>query len=116
VVYAVQGRFGFNNAARRDGVMSNVQTRLAQEVKWGVTTTQKVEPGGAGPGAVTSPTMIVEVRFTTVAARESFWNDVIAFMGTGVNGPVVGSFIQKHDCPHDGANPGPCVVSDRRDY
>lgn len=116
MVYAVQGQFGFQNAARRDGVMSNVQTRISQEVTWGTTTTRKIEPGGEGPLAVTDPTMLVEVRFTTLAARESFWNDVIAYMGGGVNGPVTGSFIQKHDCPHDGANPGPCVVSERRDY
>jgi hypothetical protein len=116
VVYAVQGQFAFRNAARRDAVMQNVQTRLAAEAKWGETTTQAVNPSGQG-GAVeiTDPTLIVEVRFTTDAARDSFWNDVIAFMGGGVNGPVAGSSIWQHDCPHDGAG-GPCVVSQRRDY
>ena len=60
--------------------------------------------------------MAVEVRFTTAAARDSFWNDVVAFMGTGLNGPVAGSYIQRHDCGHDGAAPEPCVVGERLDY
>ena len=116
MVYAVQGQFGFRNTARRDAVMNNVQTRLSAEVTWGITTTQAINPSGTGPGTVTDPSMRVEVRFTTDAARDSFWNDVIAFMGGGVNGPVTGSFIQQHDCPHDGVNPAPCVISERRDY
>lgn len=96
--------------------MDNVQTRLSAEVTWGVTTTRKIEPGAPGPGAVTDPSMAVEVRFTTDAARDSFWDDVIAFMGGGVNGPTTGSFIQQHDCPHDGDSGQPCVISERRDY
>lgn len=110
MVYAVQGHFGFRNTARRDAVMNNVQTRLASEVKWGVTTTQAITTMAGDPG------MVVEVRFTTDAARDSFWNDVIAFMSTGINGPTTGSYIQQHDCPHDGVNPEPCVISERQDY
>ena len=99
MVYAVQGFFGFRNTARRDAVMGNVQTRLAQEVTWGEVSTQAID---AEPGMrITNPSMMVEVRFSTDAARDSFWNDVVAFMGTGINGPVVGSYIQQHDCSHD---------------
>jgi hypothetical protein len=90
--------------------MSNVQTRLTAEVKWGETTTQPLTTLAGDPA------MVVEVRFTTEAARDSFWTDVVAFMGTGVNGPVTGSFIQRHQCPHDQTPPVPCVVSERIDY
>lgn len=93
--------------------MNNVQTRLASEAQWGQSAVVAIEPGAPG---ITDPSMSVEVRFTTDAARDSFWNDVIAFMGTGVNGPVTGSYIQQHDCPHDDVNPLPCVISERRDY
>lgn len=112
MVYAVQGVFGFRNAARRDGVMQNVQTRLSTEVTWGETTTQALEPDGL---RIFDPSMIVVVRFETDAARDSFWTDVIAFMGTGTNGPTTGSYIQQHDCSHDGVAE-PCVISERIDY
>ena len=112
MVYAVQAQVGFRNTSRRDQVMQTVQTRLTTEVKWGQTTTQAITTEAGDPG------MIVEVRFAEEAARDSFWTDVVAFMGTGINGPVTdaGSFIQQHDCPHDGTNPLPCVVSERIDY
>jgi hypothetical protein len=112
MVYAVQGWFGFQNAARRDAVMQNVQTRLSTEVTWGETVTQALAPTPRQP----DPSMLVEVRFATDAARDAFWTDVIAFMGTGVNGPVTGSYIQQHDCPHDEPDAPPCVVSERIDY
>jgi hypothetical protein len=111
MVYAVQGWWGFQNEARRDGVMQNVQTRLSTEVTWGTTVTEPRDPTTKFP----YPAMLVEVRFATAAARDSFWTDVIAFMGTGTNGPVVGSYIQRHDCPHDQA-PADCIISERRDY
>jgi hypothetical protein len=113
MVYAVQGWFGFQNEARRDAVMQNVQTRLEQEITWGETVTRAIPPM---PPRSPDPAMAVEVRFTTDAARDAFWTDVIAFMGTGVNGPVTGSYIQQHDCPHDEGNPAPCVISERIDY
>lgn len=111
MVYAVQATLGFRNAARRDAVMQNVQTRLASEITWGVTTTRPIDVWPGHP----DPSLIVEVRFTTGAARDSFWADVIAFMGTGLNGPVVGSWISQHDCPHDGELQS-CVESQRVNY
>lgn len=114
MVYAVQGFFGFRNTARRDAVMQNVQTRLTTEITWGEVITTPIE---ADPGMrITNPSMFVEVRFTTDAARDSFWTDVIAFLGTGVNGPVTGSYIQQHDCPHDEGQISDCVISNRIDY
>jgi hypothetical protein len=48
----------------------------------------------------------------TRAEQESFWNDALAAVGSGVNGPVAGSRIYRHDCPHDEAQPEPCVVAE----
>lgn len=112
MVYAVQGFFGFRNEARRDGVMQNVQTRLSTEVTWGETVTQAIPLGGR----FIDPSMTVAVRFSDILARDAFWDDVIAFMGTGLNGPVTGSYIARHDCAHDELESGPCRASDRRDY
>lgn len=115
MVYAVQGFFSFRNEARRDGVMQNVQTRLSTEITWGETITTSIPPSTRYP----DPSMSVEVRFTTVEARNSFWNDVIEFMGTGLNGPVTGSYITRHDCAHDGWEDirlPECVISERVDY
>ena len=114
MVYAVQGIFFFRNAARRDAVMQNVQTRLSTEITWGDTITMALPLGT--PPRTTDPGMSVDVRFTTDAARDSFWTDVIAFLGTGINGPTVSSYIQQHDCRHDEANPPECVVGERVDY
>ena len=94
--------------------MTNVQTRLSAEVTWGDTTTLALPLGT--PPRPTDPGMMVEVRFTTDTARDSFWTDVIAFIGTGVNGPVTGSYIQQHDCQHDEVDPSECIVAERVDY
>jgi hypothetical protein len=117
MVYAVQGVFGFRNTARRDAVMQNVQNRLSAEITWGEVITTPFDSGAK----ITDPSMYVEVRFSTDAARDAFWTDVIAFLGTGVNGPVVGSFIEQHDCPHDensadSAMSLPCIAGERVNY
>ena len=106
MVYAVQGFFGFRNAARRDGVMQNVRDTTYNGSHLGDTITTPINPSTR----VVDPSMYVEVRFSTDAARDSFWADVIAFMGTGVNGPVVGSYIQQHDCSHDEGQVADCVI------
>lgn len=112
MVYAVQGTFGFRNTARRNAVMSNTQTRIAQEVTWGEVVATAVNPGWR----VADPSMVIEVRFATDTARDGFWTDVLEFMGTGVNGPTTGSHIEQHDCPHDQSDPGLCVISERIDF
>jgi hypothetical protein len=111
VVYAVQASFEFRNTARRDGVAGNVQTRLAQTVRWGETVVSK---GTSDAGA--DVMLFVTVRFTTRAEQEAFWNDALAFIGTGINGPVVGSAMWRHDCPHDQAMPAACVEALRQEW
>lgn len=111
MVFAVQAVMAFRNAARRNAVSSNIQTRLAQDVPFGqvVRTDFTNEAGDAS--------VVLEVRFSTRAEQESFWADLQAAVGTGVNGPVVGfGFRQIHDCPHDQPSPAPCVVATRVDF
>jgi hypothetical protein len=107
VVYCVQANLAFRNASRRNQVSSNIQTRLAQNVPWGEVVRQDYTDEAGNP-AVSR-----EVRFMTRAEQESFWNDAIAAVGTGVNGPVTGSRIYRHDCPHDEARPVPCTVTEQ---
>lgn len=110
MVYCVQSQMGFRNAARRDTISQNIQTRLAQTTPWGEVVRQDITTESGDPG------VILEVRFNTRAEQEAFWNDAITFVGTGINGPVSGSFMQRHDCPHDEQNPAPCVVALKHDF
>lgn len=110
MVYAVQAMVGFRNTARRDAVMGNVQTRLAQDVPWGEVT---LAPGPLPTG---DPAFYAEVRFNTKAEQQAFWTDLQAAFGSGVNGPVVGSSAWTHDCEHDQVGPGPCITAERVDF
>lgn len=106
MVFAVQAAVAFRNTARRDSVLTNVQTRLAQMVPWGETTarTYTTQEG--------DPAFTVTVRFFTRAEQDSFWADIQAQLGTGVNGPVTGSKIWRHDCPHDQGQ-GSCAIGEQ---
>ena len=110
MVYCVQADLAFQNASRRNQISSTIQTRLAQTTPWGEVIRQDYTNLSG------SPAVLLEVRFTTQAQQQAFWTDAIAAVGTGVNGPVVGSAIWRHDCPHDEADPTPCVVSERVDF
>ncbi len=102
----MQAAVGFRNAARRDTVMGNVQTRLAQNVPWGETTLRAYTTQAGDPAFVCT------VRFFTKAEQDSFWTDIQAAFGTGLNGPVAGSRIWRHDCPHDQGQ-GNCTIGEQ---
>lgn len=91
---------GFRNAARRDTVSAAVRARLAADVPWGVATVDVVDRVVTADGAVTDA-MVVEVRFRTPGEADAFVTDVLAQLGSGVNGPVAGSVLSRHDCRHD---------------
>jgi hypothetical protein len=110
MVYCVQGELAFRNAARRDTISQNIQTRLAQNVPWGEVVRQDYVTDAGEPG------VMLEVRFQTKAEQDAFWADAQAAVGTGINGPVAGSRIYRHDCPHDEANPAPCVIAEERTW
>jgi hypothetical protein len=93
MVFAIQADLAFRNASRRDNISDNIQTYIAGE-----------------------PAVSLEVRFTTRAEQDAAWADIQAFIGTGINGPVTGSTIYRHDCLHDQPRPPLCVVAERRDY
>ena len=105
MVYAVQAYVAFRNAARRDNAINWCQTRISTENLWGPVITQAVDTTEMG----SQYGMSLLVRFTTAAARDTFWNDMISQFGTGTNGPVAGSRASYHDCPHDQASPAPCT-------
>jgi hypothetical protein len=110
VVFCIQAQLAFRNASRRNTISGNIQTYIASKTTWG--------PVGRIDGTTMAgdPSVSLEVRFTTQAEQDAAWADIQGFVGTGINGPVTGSFIQRHDCPHDEERPTPCVVSERRDY
>lgn len=111
MVFAVQAVLAFRNAARRNTVSSNIQTRLAQNVPWGEV--ERVD----GVNATGDPCVSFTVRFQTKAEQDAFIADLEAFVGTGINGPITGvSWYVPHDCPHDESNHGPCVLGTRRDW
>jgi hypothetical protein len=110
MVFCVQADLAFRNESRRNQISSNIQTRLAQTVPWGVVVRQDYAKDNGDPA------VLLEVRFTTRAQQEAFWNDAIAAVGTGINGPVTGSSLTRHDCTHDEAQPQPCVIAERTDW
>lgn len=106
MVYVVQAGLAFRNAARRDAISSNIQARLAQTVPFGeVDRVDWADMGG-------NPATILSVAFRTLAEADSFWADVVVFVGSGINGPVAGSSMWRHDCPRDEAQTAGCVVAD----
>jgi hypothetical protein len=110
VVYCIQAQLAFRNASRRDQISGNIQTYIASKTTWGeVGRSDFTTEAG-------DPAVNLEVRFTTQAEQDAAWVDIQGFVGTGINGPVTGSTIYRHDCPHDEAQPAPCVVAERRDY
>jgi hypothetical protein len=110
VVYAIQAQLAFRNVSRRNTISGNIQTYIASKTTWGpVSRVDSTTLTG-------DPAVFLEVRFTTQAERDQAWADIQGFVGTGINGPVTGSAIYRHDCPHDEARPVLCVVSERRDW
>jgi hypothetical protein len=110
MVFAIQADLAFRNASRRDNISDNIQTYIASKTTFGpVGRTNYTNLAG-------EPAVSLEVRFTTRAEQDAAWADIQAFIGTGINGPVTGSTIYRHDCLHDQPRPPLCVVAERRDY
>jgi hypothetical protein len=110
MVFCIQAQLAFRNESRRDQISQNIQNYIATKTTWGeVARVDTITEAG-------DPSVYLEVRFTTEAEQDAAWADIQAFVGTGINGPVTGSTIYRHDCPHDEAQPTLCVVAERRDY
>jgi hypothetical protein len=110
MVFCIQAQLAFQNESRRNQISQNIESYIATKTTWGeVGRTDLMTAAG-------DPAVNLEVRFTTEVEQDAAWADIQAFVGTGINGPVGGSFIQRHDCSHDEAKPTLCVVAERRDY
>ena len=109
MVYAVIGAMAFTNAARRDNAHQWLVTRLAGESFWDEADVGDADTFQGVPAIVVT----CQVRFTTAAARDLFYIDAVAQL-SGAQGPTAGSWIAKHDCPHDEETHVPCVESARQ--
>ena len=109
MVYAVQAYLGFRNAARRDGVLGNINTKFSTTAQYGNPVAEPITTRAGDPG------VIVECRFVNQADQQQFWAEADAAFGTGVNGPVTGSRMWMHDCPHDQGQ-GACVIGTERNW
>lgn len=99
----------FRNTARRDATINNVTTSLAAyelfEPPLVQTTTLRGNP---------NPAMSVSAVFVNRADRDALWTDVIAFMGTGTNGPTAGSLGYIWDSTKDEGTNFDVVTEERR--
>lgn len=109
MVYAVIAAMGFQNSSRRDNAHNYVVTRVQVENLWGPV---GVQDGDELVIGTPSPSIFCSFRFLDQAARDQFFTDTLAQL-TGVNGPITGSWIAKHDCGHDETPRIPCVETER---
>jgi hypothetical protein len=106
MVYAVIAEMAFQNASRRDNAKNFVDNRLTVENMWGPVISI------AATNKAGQPTLTCNFRFLDAIARDTFYTDLQAQL-QGAQGPVVGSWISKHDCTHDEPVPVPCAESNR---
>jgi hypothetical protein len=59
-------------------------------------------------------TRIAQTTTYGPVSREDY-TDVITAVGTGINGPVTGSELYRHDCPGDGEH-WACEIAERVDW
>jgi hypothetical protein len=110
VVYCAQAALAFSTAARRDAVLTDIQTRILGRPRWAasaeeVTAADLSEriPGGTNGITVTG------LRFTNRADADDLLNRIRAF-AVGQRLPLAGSWVEVHDCPHDEGR-GACTVN-----
>lgn len=112
-VFAVHAAMAFQNASRRDNAHNYVVTRMTGLGTWGPIVVE--DAPSLTPHDAAAPTLICFFNFLDSIERDQFYVDLSNQL-QGVNGPVAGSWIMKHDCHHDEPNPGSCVESDRRTF
>jgi hypothetical protein len=110
MVYAIQLMLGFRNAARRDATATNITNKFGTSSLYGTPAVRSTTMRGTN-----DPALYVESRFTAAADRDAMWTQLDTFLGTGVNGPVVGSAGWMHDCNVDESG-NTCLVSATRTW
>jgi hypothetical protein len=109
VIYGLHMEMAFRNTARRDAVVSNVQNEVSGFNLY--------EPAQVGPTSLrgtTDPAMVANVMFVQKADRDQTWSDVLAFMGSGTNGPAVRSLAYIYDSDQDAGLNHNVVLDERR--
>lgn len=96
MVYCVQAQLLFSSAARRDAVLSDMQSRIATKQRWGVETLEAFNFIRSTPVNGIS----ARLRFVTKADADDLKARVENF-ATGPRAPLAGSWIRVHDCSHD---------------
>jgi hypothetical protein len=111
MLYALIASMAFQNASRRDNAHQFIVTRLTGLNTWGPV--EVADLPALSIHDAPAPTVRAEFRFVTLAERDSFYTDLVAQV-SGAQGPVVGSWIARHNCFHDEG--GACVETDRVDF
>lgn len=86
MVYGLYMWVAFKTANKRDQIMSNIETQLAQY--------QMYEPPTVIPLTLrgsTDPGMAVNCKFINQVDRDAVWTQTISLMGSGAGGPVTKS-------------------------
>lgn len=94
MVYCVQAQLAFSSATRRNNILSDMQTRIANKQRWSVDELYATSFRFGANGIHTV------LRFTTPADADDLKARVES-IGTGQNAPVAGSWISVHTCSHD---------------
>ena len=102
MVYAMLGELAFSTAARRDAVLADINSQIANRPRWGTSTATAAAVTAGANG------ILLELRFTSQADLAAVKARIESF-ATGVRLPLAGSFMRTHDCTHDAKNPGPCT-------
>ena len=98
-------RAAFSSAARRNAVLSDIETRVASKQRW------DVDVLVAAPSRLGANGLYVELRFVSSADADDLRSRVESF-ATGVRTPLAGSYLIVHNCTHDeGANECSVVAS-----
>jgi hypothetical protein len=106
VVYGVTGMLAFSSVARRDAVLSDLQTRISGKSRWGI---DVLEPAGShyGPNGI-----YLELRFTSRLDADDLKARLENF-ATGQRAPQPGSWIRVHTCSHDDGTNECVIVAER---
>lgn len=110
MVYCVTLNAAFSSTSRRDAVLGDIQTRIANRARWSVDIlrAQSVRLGGV----VQANGIYVELRFVSQADADDLKARVETF-ATGQRAPLAGSTLTVHDCTHDDGTDACAVVASR---
>lgn len=114
MIYVIGGRLAFQNDARRDSAVTQLQA-YATQVASDLFVPAQVSPyDGAYKGWPHAVNF--EFRFKTQANRDNLWTQADAQLGTGTQGPVAGALLYRLDSNADDPTGPQGVFSEQRFY